>query len=89
MRWFVVRTHSVPLSSFILSECMANNSLSPSSRRGFLRLGVIAGLFGMTGCEEEGAVKKIETPAAPGGGRNRLQKLQEKTENLPTPKKKK
>jgi hypothetical protein len=68
---------------------MANRSLAPMSRRGLLQLGILAGVFGTTGCGEEGTVQKVENPPAAGGGRNRLQKLQEKTENLPTPKKKK
>jgi hypothetical protein len=76
---------SDPQTYFILSAFMANNSLSPISRRGLLQWGLLTGMLGIVGCGEEGAIEKVETPPTPGGNRNRLQKLQE----TPVPKSKK
>jgi hypothetical protein len=70
---------------------MVNDSLLPMSRRGLLGLGILAGMLGTSsGCGEEGAVKKIDTPpsAAGTGNRNRLQQLQKNAENLQASKKK-
>jgi hypothetical protein len=69
---------------------MANNSLSPISRRGLLRCAILAGMVGMVGCGGEGTVEKVETPPTAGGNRSRLQKFKEKQENkgeTPDPKK--
>jgi len=70
---------------------MSNNSVSLMSRRGFLGLGILAGIVGIAGCGEEGGVKKIDTPPAVEGtgNRSRLDKLQKTADNLPAAKKKK
>jgi hypothetical protein len=66
---------------------MANNSLSPMSRRGLLRLGILAAMLGTVGCGEDGTPKAVDTPPVEGGGRSRLDKMKGKAEEAAAKKK--
>ncbi len=66
---------------------MANNSLSPMSRRGLLRLGIVVGMLGVAGCSDGETAKKVETPPVEGGGRSRLGKMEEKAKEVVAKKK--
>jgi hypothetical protein len=60
---------------------MPSISFSVINRRGFLRLGVVAGMLGAAGCDDGGGgPTTITTPAPANGNRSRLKALQEKTE---------
>ncbi len=56
---------------------MSNSSCSPSSRRAFLRVGVVAGLALVVGCDQPGPTK-VETPPVEKGNRSKLDRLKEK-----------
>jgi hypothetical protein len=58
---------------------MLNNSLSLMSRRGLLRLGMLAGLFGVAGCGE-GGTQTVTTPPVTTGTRTRLDERKGKAE---------
>ncbi len=51
---------------------MQYDSVARVGRREFLRLGVLAGVAGVLGCEGQSAPTKVETPPVKGGNRSRL-----------------
>ncbi|MHB1555886.1 MAG: hypothetical protein ACYC61_00260 [Isosphaeraceae bacterium] len=57
---------------------MSNCPCSPSGRRAFLRVGTVAGVALIMGCEESGP-KKVDSPPIEKGNRSRLDRLKEKT----------
>ncbi len=68
---------------------MRTVSLSVTDRRGFLRLGVLAGLASLTGCGDGGGEPgTIATPPAPGGNRSRIEGIKDKSDDAPVKKKK-
>jgi hypothetical protein len=48
---------------------MQNNSVARVGRRGFLRLGVLAGVAGILGCDGQSAPTQVVTPPVKGGNR--------------------
>jgi hypothetical protein len=67
---------------------MSNDSLSPLSRRGLLRLGILIGMLGTAGCGE-GGTQTVTTPPVENGNRSRLDGIKEKADAALAKKKKK
>ncbi len=66
---------------------MPSTSFSLINRRGFLRLGIVAGMLGAAGCDD-GGTQTITTPPPANGNRSRLKALQEKADEIKTKQKK-
>jgi len=54
---------------------MRNNTISSLDRRGFLRLGALAGVLGAMGCDGGDQPEKPTSPPAEKGNRSRLDML--------------
>jgi hypothetical protein len=81
----VFELSSHPCSSFTLRVVMPNPLVRSIDRRGFLRLGLCAGVVGAAGCGsvEEGA----DAPKVESGNRTRLDAIKTKTQEASTKKK--
>ena len=65
---------------------MKKTFASSTDRRGFLRLGVLAGLGCVAGCAEEKKQAEVTTPPVQGGNRKHLEKLAKKGGSPPATK---
>ena len=67
---------------------MLNQRLSAIDRRGFLRLGALAGVFCAAGCDNGGQPNQIATPPTQSTGtRKRLKMIEDKAAEGPAKKK--
>jgi hypothetical protein len=80
---------SDPVDSSMSRGFMRNNTILPLDRRGFLRLGALAGVLGAMGCEGGDTAEKLTTPPMEKGTRSRLDMMKDKADEAATKKKKK
>jgi hypothetical protein len=67
---------------------MHNHRFSPIDRRGFLRLGALAGVLCAAGCDSASEPKTITSPPIESGTRKRLKMIEDKAAEGPKTKKK-
>jgi hypothetical protein len=66
------------ISSIMMSSNKQNSLIS---RRGLLRLAILAGMLGAAGCNEGGS-QTAAPPTQKGGNRKRLDRMKEKAEEV-------